>query len=138
MNDNSDQDHPLANKVDALLSRHNPPAGSTADRNIPVLTDLVEAPAWQPTRSSEPATRSAQGASAPSEADIEQLSVEIFSRVSQRIDTELAANLEARLSERIHAHLSTTVSHVLADMKQSIANEIGDAINATLADRLRK
>ncbi len=125
----------LAGKVDALVGKGSFDAD---DRNIPVLTDLVGAPEWVPE-----AGNTAPGMQKPdmltqlTDGEIDQLSQDIFTRVSQRIDAELATSLEARLSEQFQTQLNATVGHVLADMKQSIANEIGDAVNAALADRLR-
>ncbi len=136
MDRDDDKSQELANKVDTLVGK----LGVATDaRNIPVLTDLVEAPQWTPAPPSDsvppPAVDFLQSLS---EADIDQLSHEIFQRVAQRMDGELAASLETRLGEQFQSQLHATISHVLADMKQSIANEIGDAVNAALADRLRK
>ena len=134
MNEN---ENPLASQVDRLLSKHQV---KPDDRNIPVLTDLVTAPEWQPTADEH---ARAVTPAAPDvleqlgEDEIELLSQDIFLRVSQRIDSELAIKLESQLRDLIQAQLNTAVVHVLADMKQSIANDIGDAVNAALADRLR-
>ncbi len=135
----------LASKVDALVGKRSFEAD---DRNIPVLTDLVGAPEWTPDAGNPAVVPSAAIAATVAKAkpdvltqltdnEIDQLSQDIFTRVSQRIDAELATSLEARLSEQFQTQLNATVGHVLADMKQSIANEIGDAVNAALADRLR-
>ncbi len=150
----------LAGKVDALVGKRNI---EPDNRNIPILTDMVDAPPWSATQTavaggavhSEPlpavvppsptsATKEVADAATAeilqqmSDDQIDQLSHDILQRVSQRIDAELATSLEARLSEQFQGQLNATITHVLADMKQSIANEIGDAVNAALADRLRK
>jgi citrate lyase gamma subunit len=126
---------PLASKVDRLLSKH---SATPDDRNIPVLTDLVEAPAWQPAPiAPEVLAESPDVLAALDDDEIELLSQDIFMRVSQRIDSELAIKLEAQLRAQLESQLHATINHVLADMKQSIANDIGDAVNAALADRLR-
>ncbi|MEI6737103.1 MAG: hypothetical protein WCL29_01335 [Pseudomonadota bacterium] len=127
-----DREDELANKVDALMSKR---MAEPDARNIPVLTDLVDAPEWLPT--SGAAKSEPDMLEQLSDNEIDLLSQEIFTRVSHRIDTELATSLESRLSEQFQTQLNATVTHVLADMKQSIANEIGDAVNAALADRLR-
>jgi hypothetical protein len=146
IDDKDDHDstgHPLAGKVDALLTKHQPPA-PVIDRNIPVLTDLVEAPEWmQGDAPAESGSKDVGDARRDplrqlSEQEIDALSSDIFARVSQRIDAELATSLEARLAEQLQSQLNVVLVHVLDDMKQSIANEIGDAINAALADRLRR
>ncbi len=144
--DNDDRADTLASKVDALVAKRNTADPTAADaRNIPVLTDLVDAPDWRPGDPLPAATTNATATSATpdvlstlSDDDIDALSQEIFARVSQRIDTELATSLEARLHEHLQSQINSAVTHVLTDMKLSIANEIGDAINAALADRLRR
>ncbi len=140
--DNEDKSASLASKVDALVAKRNI---SVDERNIPVLTDVVDAPTWRPDASMNRDASTTSGANAGadplkslSDEDIDRLSQEIFARVSQRIDAELATSLEARLSEHLQSQINSAVTIVLADMKLSIANEIGDAINAALADRLRK
>jgi hypothetical protein len=154
--DKHNQDHSLTGKIDQLLGK-----APMDDRNIPLLTDIVDAPTWTPATASPSTATSALSpepilltdeVSPPETAwldekpdvlyelnddEIDQLSQDIFARVSQRIDSELATSLEARLSEQFQTQLNATISHVLSDMKQSIANEIGDAVNAALADRLR-
>lgn len=144
-----DRDQLLAGKVDQLLGKTRE---AVDERNIPLLTDIVEAPAWRPAPPPEeispPETdwlRTELAPAAPQtevldqldEDEIDALSQDIFARVSQRIDAELATSLEARLSEQFQSQLNATIAGVMSDMKQSIANEIGDAVNAALADRLR-
>ncbi len=151
--DNDDRTNVLASKVDALVAKRNigAGAGDVADqRNIPVLTDLVDAPAWPPKTEPAPQPETPPSVLVPNAAvdpgvlpllsgdDVALLSQEIFSRVSQRIDAELATSLEARLNDHLQSQVSAAVTHALTDMKLSIANEIGDAINAALADRLRQ
>ena len=46
-----DKDRELAGKVDALMGRHSTvprPADAVDDRNVPVLTEVVNAPNWEP------------------------------------------------------------------------------------------
>ena len=151
--DNDDRTNVLASKVDALVAKRNigANAGDVADpRNIPVLTDLVDAPAWQPKTESAPHLETPPSVLVPNAAvdiavlpllsgdDVAVLSQEIFSRVSQRIDAELATALEACLNDHLQSQINAAVTSALTDMKLSIANEIGDAINAALADRLRQ
>ena len=128
-----DNDHELAGKVDALLGKHG--FGSAPDdRNIPVLTEVIEAPAWDP----EAAARPSNAIKQLNDDEIDGLSHEIFTRVFDRIDAELATKLEARLAAQLTTHINSVVTHVLGDLRQDIANEIGDAVNAALADHLRK
>ena len=131
-----DNERELAGKVDALLGRHSTvprPADAVDDRNVPVLTEVVNAPSWEP----KPVNTSAV-LQQFSEAEIDALSHEIFTRVFDRIDAELAAKLETRLAAQLTTQINSVVTHVLGDLRQDIANEIGDAVNAALADHLRK
>jgi hypothetical protein len=140
----------LASKVDALLGKHGVGTGTAPrrtgdamltpdDRNIPLLTDIMDAPAW-------PEPRNIGGASLTntpgvleslSDAELDLLAHDIFSRVFDRLDGPLASRIEERLKERIGAQINAAVVTVLGDMRQEIANEIGDAVNAALADQLR-
>ncbi len=143
-----DKDHELTDKVDALLSKHGfghtpsnglgntPSSRDTAldDRNIPVLTEVIDAPAWN----AEAAARPSNAIKQLNDDEIDGLSHEIFTRVFDRIDAELATKLEARLAAQLTTHINSAVTHVLGDLRQDIANEIGDAVNAALADHLRK
>ena len=43
-----DRDRELAGQVDALLGRHGHTGENTDDRNVPLLTELVQAPDWIP------------------------------------------------------------------------------------------
>jgi len=124
----------LTEQVDALIGKHNV---APDERNIPVLTDLIDAPDWAPAPTAAVEEVSREILDTLSDEEIDALSHDILTRVSQRIDAELATSLEARLSEQLQMQLNAAITNVLADMKLSIANEIGDAVNAALADRLR-
>jgi hypothetical protein len=129
----------LADKVDALLNKHGVAPGGrrpdqpmlgVEDRNIPVLTEVVEAPAWTaPT----PPGRLEQ----LSDDEIDLLSHDIFTRVVDRLDGKLGPKIEQRINEQIQQQIRAAVANVLSDLRQEIANEIGDAVNAALADHLR-
>lgn len=140
----------LTSKVDALLGKHGSGAGvaprrpgdamlTPDDRNIPLLTDIIDAPAWPESH----ALNIAPHANTPgvleslSDAELDLLAHDIFSRVFDRLDGSLGAKIEERLKERIGAQINAAVVTVLGDMRQEIANEIGDAVNAALADQLR-
>ena len=154
-----DKDLELAGQVDALLGRHGRAVEPIDDRNVPLLTDLVEAPDWKlataPVTSSPTnipvslAPLSAQPPALPiivaptilkelSEQEIDTLSNDIFTRVLDRLDHDLATKLEDRLAAQLSTQINSAITHVISDMRQDIANEIGDAVNAALADRLRQ
>jgi hypothetical protein len=144
----------LTSKVDALLGKHGSAAGvaprrpgdamlTPDDRNIPLLTDIIDAPAWPESNALSNAPPASTHANTPgvleslSDAELDLLAHDIFSRVFDRLDGPLAAKIEERLKERIGAQINAAVVTVLGDMRQEIANEIGDAVNAALADQLR-
>ena len=141
-----DRDRELAGQVDALLGKHTHTGENTDDRNVPLLTDLVEAPDWTPVAAlpSVPPTTAPTIAAAPSllrelsDQEIDTLSNDIFTRVLERIDHGLAAKLEDRIAAQLSTQINSAITHVISDMRQDIANEIGDAVNAALADRLRR
>ncbi len=126
-----DKDRELAGKVDALVSKAGRGEGADS-RNVPLLTELVEAPEWQPS------PQIAQTLQQLQDSDIDALSHEIFTRVFDRIDARLAGKLEEQLNRQLTAQVNASVQLVLGDMRQDIANEVGDAVNAVLADLLRK
>ncbi len=131
-----DRERELAEKVDALLGKHDAsrrPGDVFDDRNVPLLTDVVHAPDWQP----EPVDTSA-ALQQLSEPEIDALSQEIFSRVYGKIDRDLANKLEDRIAAQLATQINVAISSVISDMRQEIANEIGDAVNGALADKLRQ
>jgi hypothetical protein len=139
----------LTSKVDALLGKHGHGAPSQRrpgdamltpdDRNIPLLTDIIDAPSWPEPHAmgGVPLTNTPGVLESLSDAELDLLAHDIFSRVFDRLDGPLAAKIEERLKERIGAQINAAVVTVLGDMRQEIANEIGDAVNAALADQLR-
>jgi hypothetical protein len=140
----------LTSKVDALLGKHGSGAGAAPrrpgdamltpdDRNIPLLTDIFDAPAWPEPHNvgGAPLTNAPSVLESLSDAELDLLAHDIYSRVFDRLDGPLAAKIEERLKERIGAQINAAVVNVLGDMRQEIANEIGDAVNAALADQLR-
>ena len=135
-----DKDQELAGRVDALLVRHGRTIEPPDDRNVPLLTDLVDAPEWNPaTAAITPTTSDAATLlKQMSEHEIDALSNDIFTRVLARIDHGLAAKLEDRIAAQLSTQINSAITHVISDMRQDIANEIGDAVNAALADKLRQ
>jgi hypothetical protein len=131
-----DKERELAGKVDALLGKHSTvprPADAHDDRNVPVLTEVVNAPHWVPAP-----VDTSDVLRQLSELEIDTLSHEIFTRVYGKLDRELATKLEDRIAAQLATQINAAITHVISDMRQEIANEIGDAVNAALADRLRQ
>lgn len=137
-----DKERELADRVDALLSRHGRHSENTDDRNVPVLTDLIAAPDWTPPLPSRSPDAAIPAPAALlknlSEQEIDVLSNDILTRVLERIDHGLAPKLEDRIAAQLSSQINSAITHVISDMRQDIANEIGDAVNAALADRLRQ
>lgn len=131
-----DKERELADKVDALLGKHDPlrRANDALDeRNVPILTEVIHAPDWSPTP-----VDSGAALDRLSEVEIDALSQAIFSRVYGKIDRDLSNKLEDRIAAQLATQINVAITGVISDMRQEIANEIGDAVNAALADKLRQ
>lgn len=114
-----DEDRDILGKADALLKRHTPPAaGEPAE--IPVLTDLVEAP------------------SAFNEGTAGEISQEVFARVMAEVEGRLAAKLEQHLVDHLQSEVRVAVASALGDLRQDVANAIGDAVAEALKRRSLK
>lgn len=122
----TDDPDDLTSKVDALLKRHAGPPSE--DRNIPVLSEIVNAPDWTP----DPEVTLPRGLS---QKEAEQLAHEVFMRVYTRVEAELTTRFEERMTERLAAQVSAAIEHVLSDLRPEIANVIGDAINEALVKK---
>ena len=141
----NDRDRELVGQVDALLGKHGRGFENADDRNVPVLTELLDAPEWKSdsaTATPPPLPLPIAGTSTLlkqlSEQEIDALSNDIFTRVLERLDHDLAVKLEDRINAQLSTQINSAIRNVISDMRQDIANEIGDAVNAALADRLRQ
>jgi len=114
------EDRDVLNKADALLKRH---AATPDGGGIPVLTDLIEPPAPPQT----------DGVSAAGE-----ISQEVFARVMAEVEGRLATELERRLVDHLKGEVHVAVSNALGDLRQDVANAIGDAVSAALERRQPK
>jgi len=106
----------LLGKADALLKRHNAPRAPEPG-DIPLLTDIVEAP------------------SALTEGAVSDISQEVFTRVMEQVEGRLAAELERRLVEHLEGEVHVAVASALGDLRQEVANAIGDAVTEALKRR---
>ncbi len=107
-------DKDLLGKADALLRRHTATAPADAGA-VPLLTDLVQ----------DPAPR----------GPADELAREVFNRVVAEVERRLAADLEHRVSQHIVGQVHAAVASALGDMRQELANAIGDAVNEALRNR---
>jgi hypothetical protein len=110
-----DEDRDLLGKADALLKRHAAPGSDTG--GIPVLTDLVEAP------------------SAYSEDTAGELAQEVFTRVMSEVEGRLAGELERRMVQHLEGEIHVAIVGAMEDLRQDIANAIGDAVSEALKRR---
>ena len=112
-----ENDKDVLNKADALLRRASiaPPATGTDTGGVPILTDLVEAP-----------------------EDNEALAREVFHRVMKEVEGRLAADLEKRLAQHLMPEVHAAVASAIGDLRQELANAIGDAVAEALNTRKRK
>ena len=112
------EDKDVLGKADALLRRHSiaPPAGGSDTGGVPILTELVDAPHSL-------------------DREGEALARAVFERVMAEVEGRLAADLEKRLSQHLMPEVHTAVASALGDLRQELANAIGDAVSAAFANR---
>jgi hypothetical protein len=110
-------DKDLLGKADALLRRHaiSAPASGVDTGGVPILTEMVGAP--------------------PDEALNEALAHEVFTRVMAEVEGRLAADLEKRLAQHLVPQVHAAVASALGDLRQELANAIGDAVAEALSAR---
>ena len=110
-------DKDILGKADALLRRHalsTPAAGADAG-GVPTLTDMVEDP-----HANDPAG---------------ELAREVFRRVMAEVEGRLAADLENRLAQHLVPQVHAAVASALGDLRQELANAIGDAVAEAIKNR---
>jgi hypothetical protein len=113
-----ESDKDVLEKADALLRRHAAAAVGIETGSVPVLTDLVD-------------DESEAGA-------IAELSREVFRRVMAEVEGRLAVDLEARVAEHLVAQVHGAVASALGDLRQELANAIGDAVAEAVRQRRAK
>jgi hypothetical protein len=80
---------------------------------VPVLTEFVE----------------------PQGAAGSPLAQAIFERVMKEVEGRLAADLERRVAQQLAGQVHAAVATALGDMRQELANVIGDAVKQELERR---
>jgi len=112
-----ENDKDIVNKADALLRRASiaPPATGSDTGGVPILTDFVESP-----------------------EDNEALAREVFNRVMHEVEGRFAADLEKRLAQYLMPEVHAAVASALGDLRQELANAIGDAVAEALNARKRR
>ena len=110
----SDKD--VIGQADALLRRHAPGGAVGSETGaVPILTDLIDAPG-----------RAEAGS---------ELAQEVFTRVMAEVEGRLAADLEQRMLQHLVPQVHAAVVSALGDLRQELANAIGDAVAAALEAR---
>jgi len=101
-------------KADALLRRHSiaPPATGSDTGGVPILTELVDAP-----------------------EDHAELAREVFTRVIAEVEGRFAAELERKFAQHLVPEVHAAVASAIGDLRQELANTIGDAVSEALARR---
>ena len=110
----SDKD--ILGKADALLNRHAPGRAAPDPAGVPVLTDLVEAPA-SPAALTDPVAR------------------EVFTRVMAEVEGRFAAELEGRLAKHLMPQVHAAIASAMGGLRQDIAQAIADAVAEALKAR---
>ena len=108
-------DKDVLGKADALLRRHSTTPGADTGA-VPVLTDLVQDPA-------------------PPRTPADELAYEVFKRVMAEVEGRLAADLEHRVAQHLVSQVHAAVASALGDLRQELANAIGDAVKEALRNR---
>lgn len=111
-------DGDILDKADALLKRHASSAAGSDTAGIPVLTELIEPPSL---------TASAE--------EVGELARDIFTKVLAEVEGRLAADLEKRLIQHLESEVHSAVASALGDLRQELANAIGDAVAEALHQR---
>jgi hypothetical protein len=106
----------ILDKADALLRRHAPPSAAIGSDTggVPVLTDIIGGPDDDP-----------HG----------ELAAEVFRRVMTQVERRLAVDLEQRLVQQLTPQVHAAVASALGDLRQELANAIGDAVAEAFASR---
>ena len=111
-------DKDVMGKADALLRRHalGAPGTATDTHGVPVLTEIIDP---------RPAHDEATAA----------LAREVFDRVMAAVEGRLAADLEKRLAQHLVPQVHAAVASAIGDLRQELANAIGDAVADALRNR---
>jgi hypothetical protein len=109
-------DRDILGQADALLRRHAPARPGSED--VPMLTELIT-----------------PGAATAPPREHDRITKEILAEVMAAVELRLAPGLERRLADHLVAEVHLAVAAALVDLRQDIANAVGDALAEALARR---
>ena len=104
-------DKDILGKADALLRRHAGTAPAADPADVPLLTDLIEAPA----------------AATPPADPVER---EVFDRVIAEVEKRITTELERRVARSLVPQIHSAITGAVADLHQDIARAINEALKA--------
>lgn len=101
----------ILGKADALLRRHAGASPAADSSDVPLLTDLVEAPA-------------------PAAPPTDPVQREVFDRVIAEVEKRLTAELERRVARQLAPQIHAAIAGAVADLHQDIARAIHEALKS--------
>jgi len=118
----SDSDD-LLGKADAFLKRYHP-AGTAAQGDVPVLTEIIAEPGATPAHSSS-GTAAQRGST---ESELPELEQRLKQSILDAIGPHIAKFVEEPLRARLDAHLQRALTALSAQVKTDIEAMIRDAV----------
>jgi hypothetical protein len=121
MADNEGRDsHPLVQRVDALLRRHDDAKGES---DVPVLTDVVDDERARPGPRVDAAA-------------LEALARELERAVLERLGPEVNRVIEEKLTRTLSGVLGQSVEGMRKELNQSVTQMVREAVAASVASTL--
>ena len=118
----SDSDD-LLGKAAAFLKRYRP-SGTAAQRDVPVLTEIIAEPGATPAHPSS----GAAAPRVPTGGDLPELEQRLKQSILDAIGPHIAKFVEEPLRERLDAHLQRALTALSAQVKTDIEAMIRDAV----------
>jgi hypothetical protein len=104
-------DKDILGKADALLRRHSGAPAEADAADVPLLTDLIDAPA-------------------PAAPPADPVEREVFDRVIAEVEKRIATELERRVARSLVPQIHAAITSAVADLHQDIAKAINEALKA--------
>jgi hypothetical protein len=112
--------HPLVQRVDALLRRHDDASGES---DVPVLTDVVDDDRARRPPQVDPAA-------------LEALARELERAVLERLGAEVDRVIEEKLTRTLSGVLGQSVEGMRKELNQSVTQMVREAVAASVASTL--